>query len=642
LGSDDEDETEEDQKVREEDDGNQQNQGNACGNDASAKGVKSSSRKGAASKNKTSSTATQFDFGDGKLDIVEQNLANEVFDEGTRKRIRNLPQTQKEIWQVVVRRLRVWSGASEGEREDGSPQPCRPYSVIISCLYPEGRLLAQDICDPPEKPPAPTQVLNLLSRACLNPTIGAQRRPKSITFSDSGLAGALYRTMETFNIEVSQLSESEGIDEVVAKFSQLLVNKEIATVGPTSERPGLLQTLGVAATPVIRATYAAASQVAQDAPWREWHERRIFELTVEHPADWQPDARASSSTYTRIEPNTVWLSLIGHDLGGTYGFAVFYSRLDAEARLVPEGQSLYTKFAEDEEARCSYTGQTELELGHPLKRTKPRKVDIRTGKELQYADANALRSHWPSVRKFALPLDEVEAGRKNKRQHWVGREATVLFEDATLIPFDDLSNIESEHFAIASKIQAPALGDQRYPVYLLFKNGEPVDPDMDALVWLERAALVAKALHSSGEYKLSPPFQTKLKVATSSLKGGLEEEIIIKSAPIFLESEARAAMQARMTSSNMDANVEKDTNSEFGDNLDAEFNNNEDNVEATLPGNGNVINRSSPQSPVTSVLSVTNTSAAAVESAAKTQSKEQKNEDDDTAPVESSSKCCVM
>ncbi|GBG24497.1 TBC1 domain family member 8B [Hondaea fermentalgiana] len=448
--------------------------------------------------------ATHFDFGDGKLDILENNLATELLEEATRKRIRSLDQGKSEIWQVVVRKLRVWSASSEIVSETGEPRPCRPFAVTISCLYPEGRLLAQHLCDPPERPPQGPQVFQLLARAFLNPTAGAQRRPKAVTFADVALAGALYRGLESLGIETSQLSESEGLDEVVAKFSTLLVQKDIASIGPTSENPGLLASLpSKTGISTLRSVYAAAADLARAAPWKAWHERRLFKLSV------SKDPLASNGN--------AYLSVLGRDGGGTFGLALFFSKLDAEARLVPEGEKLYTR---PEEPRCAFTGQSEKDLGHALKRTKPRKMDLRTGKELVYADANALRSHWPAVRKFAIALDEFEAGRARGRKYWLGKEATILFEDATLLPFDDLDSIDKEGFAVVSAEEAPTLGKQRFPVFLHFKDGSPVTMNEEVLAWLERAARVTESLFRDGAWEASPPFATRVEI---TLEGGESE-----------------------------------------------------------------------------------------------------------------------
>lgn len=53
---------------------------------------------------------------------------------------RKLDKRESEIWQVVVRKLRVWSAASEGPDDGSEAVPCRPYCVLVNNLYPLGQV----------------------------------------------------------------------------------------------------------------------------------------------------------------------------------------------------------------------------------------------------------------------------------------------------------------------------------------------------------------------------------------------------------------------------------------------------------------------------------------------------------------------
>jgi hypothetical protein len=46
---------------------------------------------------------------------------------------------EKAIWQVVIRKLRCWVGASGGKDGDEAI-PCRPYCILVNCLYPNSQV----------------------------------------------------------------------------------------------------------------------------------------------------------------------------------------------------------------------------------------------------------------------------------------------------------------------------------------------------------------------------------------------------------------------------------------------------------------------------------------------------------------------
>ena len=49
-------------------------------------------------------------------------------------RLCKLPQQAKEIWQIVVRPLRVWSASSKGASEGNDAIPCRPFCILVNDL----------------------------------------------------------------------------------------------------------------------------------------------------------------------------------------------------------------------------------------------------------------------------------------------------------------------------------------------------------------------------------------------------------------------------------------------------------------------------------------------------------------------------
>jgi hypothetical protein len=57
------------------------------------------------------------------------------------ERFKKLSQTKQEIWQIVVRKLRVWSASSEGAEEGEEAIPCRPFAILVNNIYPMGQVM---------------------------------------------------------------------------------------------------------------------------------------------------------------------------------------------------------------------------------------------------------------------------------------------------------------------------------------------------------------------------------------------------------------------------------------------------------------------------------------------------------------------
>lgn len=61
--------------------------------------------------------------------------------------LKRIPVVEKEVWQVVVRKLRVWSACETSEFSDTPPgeAACRPYCILVFNLYPAGRILTHQV-----------------------------------------------------------------------------------------------------------------------------------------------------------------------------------------------------------------------------------------------------------------------------------------------------------------------------------------------------------------------------------------------------------------------------------------------------------------------------------------------------------------
>ncbi|RHZ12597.1 hypothetical protein DYB37_005485 [Aphanomyces astaci] len=84
-----------------------------------------------------SAKPTQYDHaGDADITIVDQMLLTPA----QLQKYKRMDQTKSEIWQIVVRKLRVWSASSEGAAEGDEAIPCRPYAILVNNIYPLGQV----------------------------------------------------------------------------------------------------------------------------------------------------------------------------------------------------------------------------------------------------------------------------------------------------------------------------------------------------------------------------------------------------------------------------------------------------------------------------------------------------------------------
>jgi hypothetical protein len=429
---------------------------------------------------------TRFDTGEGDMAPLDM-----CYVEPSHACAR-LPKHEQEIWQVLVRKLRVWSASSVGADSGDDAIPCRPHCIFVNNLYPKGRALTRELVVPrPEAPPEPEAILELTLRLMAEPPDERtpQHRPGRVVFADVRYANALSLSYRALGIECTQLSESDGVDDHVAEFSSFLVRKDLAARSSVSEKPGLLATRGV--TPALCASvFDAAATCAASAPWDLLSERQAIRMVFP----------AAAVAHGAVLPaaDELWVTVLGKGGQGPRGLGVFHYRYDLEQRVLPPGEVL----ARLELARpaCSHTGATEVQVRERsggkrgLKKTKPRMFDERTGLELMYADADAQRAHWKGVRRHAKPLEQRRTRVPDDPAappHWAAEEFSLLFEDQTCLPFDDHDAIDAHGWRVG-----PAR--DLYPLPLLYRMGEPSRPDPAQLLAIERALRGTAALIESG------------------------------------------------------------------------------------------------------------------------------------------------
>ncbi|CAI5714927.1 unnamed protein product [Peronospora destructor] len=415
---------------------------------------------------------TQFDV-EGDADIVISTkmllTSNQV------ERYRKLEKKQLEVWQVVVRQLRVWSASSTGAEEGQDAIPCRPYCVLVNNLYPLGQVVSKKICDPPEVYPSTETVLELTLQAMLDPpTNTPQHRPDKIVFPNKHFVGKLRKSYSALSIECSYLSESDGIDAYIQELSQHLIRKDLASVAEVSERPGLVSGPGV--TPeALSAFYSACKQYAELEPWDHFAERQAIQIDAVGDEKLRLDARH------HISRGTVFSSVISthtdsgpNGEGGDHirGMALFYTRADLERRVLPPGEQL--ALMETSELRRCAKCDKRAASGKELKRCTRCKCTF-------YCNAQCQRGHWKDHKVSCTPLGSTTSGTAEQKIVWGAKEMSILYGPQTSVPFYDLDVIAKHSLPIA-KVK----GDTLYPSAVVFREGDPSVPDVTELAWLTR------------------------------------------------------------------------------------------------------------------------------------------------------------
>ncbi len=77
----------------------------------------------------------------GDIEIRDQMLLTSA----QLEKYKRMNQTKSEIWQIVVRKLRVWSASSEGAVEGDDAIPCRPYAILVNNIYPLGQVSSTSV-----------------------------------------------------------------------------------------------------------------------------------------------------------------------------------------------------------------------------------------------------------------------------------------------------------------------------------------------------------------------------------------------------------------------------------------------------------------------------------------------------------------
>ncbi|RLN47027.1 hypothetical protein BBJ29_004141 [Phytophthora kernoviae] len=470
---------------------------------------------------------TQFDV-EGDADIV---ISTEMLLKPKQvERYRKLEKKQLEVWQVVVRQLRVWSASSSGAEDGQDAIPCRPYCILVNNLYPLGQVVSKKICDPPEVYPSPQTVLDLTLQAMLDPpTNTPQHRPDKIVFPDKKFVGQLRKSYSALGIECSYLSESDGIDAYIQELSQHLIRNDLASVAEVSERPGVISGSGV--TPeALSAFFAACEQYAKLEPWNHLAERQAIQVDAVGEEELRLDARH------QVGRGTVFSSVISTHTGSgsngegsdhIRGMALFYTRADLERRVLPPGEQL--ALMENPELRRCAKCDKRAASGKELKRCTRCKCTF-------YCDAQCQRGHWKDHKvSCASAGSTTTSGAGENKIMWGAKEMSIMYGPQTSVPFDDLDVVAKHSLPIAR-----VKGEDLYPSPVVFRKGDPSVPDVSELAWLTRSLNAQIELvgnqplfmqNTMGELLGLEDEQHKLELSCKTL--GFDDQLVIRNSTVL-------------------------------------------------------------------------------------------------------------
>lgn len=481
------------------------------------------------------------------------------------EKVKKLSQNKNEIWQVVVRKLRVWS-ATSSSNETSTVTPCRPYCIMINNLYPLGQVVHKVICNPPEEYPSPSKIIQCLIQTMLDPPSNnfTQHRPDKIVFPDKYFVGELRKSCGSINIECSYLSESEGIDSYIKQLSEHLVKKDMASVNSVNERPGSLQEENGITTELFREFHELCKQFYETKPWLKYAERQALQISASQQI-------RLSSKYN-VPSGNVFVSVIATQTQEDFvhGMALFITRSDMERRVVPPDEQL-ALMVDPRLRRCALCDSRAEDLEEKLNVKNVELKRCTRCKCVFYCNQQCQRAHWKDHRMNCVAAEETTAKNAAGVQ-WGSIELSILFGSEMLSSFDDLDAIERLEIEASGVSESDNM--PMYPSVIALERGTLRTPNATDLVLLIRGLRAFVGLEDHPHFMqkstldligLKVPEQTlELHVDGSSF--GTSDPLKVRNATVLTTKDVdrlrKTVQSANITE--LESNVNKECDSQVG------------------------------------------------------------------------------
>ncbi|GMH48841.1 hypothetical protein TrRE_jg4235, partial [Triparma retinervis] len=229
---------------------------------------------------KQSVQPTTFTLGSSVPEAAGELELNVYYSDEDVKRLVNIEATN-EVWALDVLSLRFFSSSGLVSKRTGEMGAARPLVIMLSSLYPIGRLIEYRLCEntaEPQKMPTPEEVAKLVKEAVLNPQDkGAQRRPSKVVFTSSDLYHSCKTSLKEVMIEPCWVENvAEGLAEYVKEISKKMVDDGKADRDEsTADLKSMESKFG---KDKAGAFYGVYREVLEKKPWGTMNERQCFRV----------------------------------------------------------------------------------------------------------------------------------------------------------------------------------------------------------------------------------------------------------------------------------------------------------------------------------------------------------------------------
>lgn len=228
--------------------------------------------------------------------------------------------------------------------------------MMLTNLYPLGRVAAGEFTDPPYKPATMDQIMKLIINEIKDPAKenGTPHRPEEVVFDEQYMVDELAPSLAALGIYTRQLCAAEGVSDYIQKISDVFLKEMDGGVNYSNTLPGMTDQTNVSRKE-LDSFYSTALKFWESNAWENIGDRQAFVLRAK-------DFRMDNGLL--IPEGHIFVSILGRD-SGPKGLAVFYNQSELENRAKPDGEELLYL---PKTRICQYCGKIGTEIQTEMKR----------------------------------------------------------------------------------------------------------------------------------------------------------------------------------------------------------------------------------------------------------------------------------